>query len=203
MTRTNRMVGRTATLGPEAAGENVNRAVMREAVLMQMTWPGAPTVYYADEAGQVGWTDPDNRRTYPWGSEDREMLGFHREMIRIHKNYPALRNGSLLMLTTAPGVLCYSRFDAASVLIVIINNNEEDRDITVPAWKCGISDAHKLVRIMKTDRAGYWPDAVIVIPKNGEFTVHVSAQSGVIFKNMVNDEIGLTEDSLAFRRSIG
>ena len=203
LTRTNRMVGRTATLGPEAAGENVNRAVMREAVLMQMTWPGAPTVYYADEAGQVGWTDPDNRRTYPWGSEDREMLGFHREMIRIHKNYPALRNGSLLMLTTAPGVLCYSRFDAASVLIVIINNNEEDRDITVPAWKCGISDAHKLVRIMKTDRAGYWPDAVIVIPKNGEFTVHVSAQSGVIFKNMVNDEIGLTEDSLAFRRSIG
>ena len=203
LTRTNRMVGRTATAGPEAAGENVNRAVMREAVLMQMTWPGAPTVYYADEAGQVGWTDPDNRRTYPWGSEDREMLGFHREMIRIHKNYPALRNGSLLMLTTAPGVLCYSRFDADSVVIVIINNNEEDRDITVPAWKCGISDMHKLVRIMKTDRAGYWPDAVIVIPQNGEFTVRVSAQSGVIFKNMVNDEAGLTEDSLAFTRSIG
>lgn len=191
LTRTNRTVGRTATAGPEAAGENVSRPVMREAVLMQMTWPGAPTVYYGDEAGQVGWTDPDNRRTYPWGREDREMLGFHREMIRIHKSYPALRSGSLMMLTTAPGVLCYSRFNADSVFVIVINNNPEDREVTVPAWKCGVSDVHKLVRIMKTDRAGYWPDAVIVFPKNGEFTVRLSAESGVIYKNIVNDEAGL------------
>ena len=48
--------------------KNVNVAVMREAVVMQMTWPGAPTVYYGDEAGVCGFTDPDNRRTYPWGA---------------------------------------------------------------------------------------------------------------------------------------
>lgn len=55
---------------------------MREAVVMQMTWPGAPTVYYGDEAGVCGFTDPDNRRTYPWGHEDQELIAFHREMIR-------------------------------------------------------------------------------------------------------------------------
>ena len=49
-------------------------AVMREAVVMQMTWPGAPTVYYGDEAGVCGFTDPDNRRTYPWGHEDQELI---------------------------------------------------------------------------------------------------------------------------------
>lgn len=191
LTRTNRTVGRTAVSGPEAAGEGVSRPVMREAVLMQMTWPGAPTVYYGDEAGQVGWTDPDNRRTYPWGHEDGEMLGFHKEMIRIHKIYPALRNGSLMMLKTEPGVLCYSRFDAESAFVIVINNNPEDREVEIPVWKCGFSDDHKLVRIMKTDRAGYWPDAVIIFPKDGMFTVRLSAESGVIFKNLKNDEVNL------------
>lgn len=65
LTRTNHRVGRVQELGAEAANENVNVAVMREAVVMQMTWPGAPTVYYGDEAGVCGFTDPDNRRTYP------------------------------------------------------------------------------------------------------------------------------------------
>ncbi len=41
-----------------------------------MTWPGAPTLYYGDEAGVCGFTDPDNRRTYPWGREDREAFEF-------------------------------------------------------------------------------------------------------------------------------
>ena len=36
-----------------------------EAIAIQMTWPGAPTLYYGDEAGVCGFTDPDNRRTYP------------------------------------------------------------------------------------------------------------------------------------------
>ena len=54
---------------------------MREAVAVQMTWVGAPTVYYGDEAGVCGFTDPDSRRTYPWGQENRELVEFHKEMI--------------------------------------------------------------------------------------------------------------------------
>ena len=65
LTRTNHMVGRVDKLGYESASEYTNEAVMREAVIMQMTWVGAPTVYYGDEAGVCGFTDPDNRRTYP------------------------------------------------------------------------------------------------------------------------------------------
>lgn len=95
LTRTNHKVGRAATLGCVAAGEDVDKAVMKEAVVFQMTWPGAPTLYYGDEVGVCGFTDPDNRRTYPWGDEDRELLVFHREMIRIHKQYEAFRTGSV------------------------------------------------------------------------------------------------------------
>ena len=85
LTRTNQMVGRVANLGAEAAEKNVQKSVMRLAVVMQMTWVGAPTVYYGDEVSVCGFTDPDNRRTYPWGREDQEMLAFHKEMIRLHK----------------------------------------------------------------------------------------------------------------------
>ena len=67
LTRTNHKVGRVENLGSEAAEQGINKAVFREAVVIQMTWPGAPTIYYGDEAGLCGFTDPDNRRTYPWG----------------------------------------------------------------------------------------------------------------------------------------
>ena len=46
LTRTNRVVGRIAFSGPMAAQVGINPAVMRQAVVMQMTWVGAPTVYY-------------------------------------------------------------------------------------------------------------------------------------------------------------
>ncbi len=59
LTRTNRTVGRTNTLGPEAANNNVNKAVFKEAVVMQMTLPGAPTVYYGDKI-----TDPADEEEY-------------------------------------------------------------------------------------------------------------------------------------------
>ena len=80
MTRTNEKVGRAATLGTAAAEEGIKPAVFREAVVVQMTWPGAPTIYYGDEAGLCGFTDPDNRRTYPWGKEDIVLIDFHRDI---------------------------------------------------------------------------------------------------------------------------
>ena len=87
MTRTNEKVGHAATLGTAAAEEGIKPAVFREAVVVQMTWPGAPTIYYGDEAGLCGFTDPDNRRTYPWGKEDIVLIDFHRDIIRIHKEH--------------------------------------------------------------------------------------------------------------------
>ena len=99
LTRTNHKVGRTNTMGPEAAGEGINKAVFREAVVIQMTWIGAPTIYYGDEAGVCGFTDPDSRRTYPWGHEDQELIRFHKDIIRLRKVNGELRDGSLNIST--------------------------------------------------------------------------------------------------------
>lgn len=110
LTRTNRVVGRMQTHGTEAALEGVHREVMRQAVLLQMTWTGAPTIYYGDEAGLGGFTDPDNRRTYPWGREDRELLDYHRFLANLRRNSHTLRRGSILRLSDGDGVLAYARF---------------------------------------------------------------------------------------------
>ena len=98
LTRTNHKVGRTNTLGPQAAEQGINKAVFREGVVIQMTWTGAPTIYYGDEAGVCGFTDPDNRRTYPWGHEDQVLLAFHKDIIHLRRENEELRTGSLKML---------------------------------------------------------------------------------------------------------
>ena len=109
LTRTNGVVGRIGTVGADAANRGVKVCVLREAVMVQMTWPGAPTVYYGDEAGVCGWTDPDSRRTYPWGHEDLELIEFHRYMIRIHKALPVLRCGAVKELLAGRNVIASGR----------------------------------------------------------------------------------------------
>ena len=85
--------------------------VFKLGVLMQMTWVGSPTIYYGDEAGQVGWTDPDCRRTYPWGNEDGELLSFHKQAVALRKDIKCLKMGSLKKLCAGKGYVVYGRFD--------------------------------------------------------------------------------------------
>ncbi|MBR2257551.1 MAG: glycoside hydrolase family 13 protein [Blautia sp.] len=157
LTRTNHYVGRISYAGAEAASDNVNPAVMREAVMIQMTWPGSPTLYYGDEAGVCGFTDPDNRRTYPWGHEDQRMLAFHRDMIAIHNRYDFLRTGSLKILWNDYQGLCFGRFSHWERMIVIINNQQMEREVEIEAWKTGISRLapSTLTRVMLSWYGGY------------------------------------------------
>ena len=135
LTRTNHIVGRVQKLGYDAAGQYTNEAIMREAVVMQMTWIGAPTVYYGDEAGVVGFTDPDNRRTYPWGKENKELLAFHKDAIRMHKESEALRRGSLEILGAKGTILVYGRFTEKEKVVVVVNNSNEAGKVKVPVWR--------------------------------------------------------------------
>ena len=167
MTRTNEKVGRAATLGTAAAEEGIKPAVFREAVVVQMTWPGAPTIYYGDEAGLCGFTDPDNRRTYPWGKEDIVLIDFHRDIIRIHKEHEALRTGSLMFLKGDDNLrrddnlrgddnlLCYARFNRREQFVVLVNNKEQERDVELEVWQCGIPKKTVLERVIISNETGY------------------------------------------------
>ena len=155
LTRTNRRVGRMNTLGSDAASQGIDKGVMREAVVMQMTWVGAPTVYYGDEAGVCGFTDPDNRRTYPWGKEDQELLSFHKEAICIHKDNPVLTYGSTCFLSLEHQLLSYGRFDEENQIVVVVNNSREEREVNIPVWKASVPPFCTMERLMLTLENGF------------------------------------------------
>ena len=189
LTRTNRRVGRVSYAGAEAASEGINQAVMREAVAIQMTWPGSPTVYYGDEVGVCGFTDPDNRRTYPWGNEDYQMLDFHRAMIRIHKEYRVVREGSLCFLWNDYQGLSYGRFTKEEYLIVILNNQPEERPIDVEGWRTGVSRRHDTIleRIMLSDITGFTEEKAYYTAKAGMLRFTLPSYS-VMILHCKNDE---------------
>jgi alpha-glucosidase len=184
LTRTNHRVGRVENSGARAAEEGVCPAVMREAVVIQMTWPGAPTIYYGDEAGLCGFTDPDNRRTYPWGHEDQEMIRFYREIIRLRKRHPALRTGSLKMLHHDHNLLVYGRFNEEEEIIVAVNNRGEKAGVEIPAWETGmarISRSETVVEEFRTDAAGFSSETRHFPVHAGLMNVVLEPQSAVIF----------------------
>ncbi len=182
LTRTNRRVGRTNTLGAEAANQGINKAVMREAVVMQFTWPGAPTIYYGDEAGVCGWTDPDNRRTYPWGHEDHEMIDFHKEMIRIHKENRELTYGSLKYIYNDYNFLAYGRFTRKGIVVVVINNNDHGVHEELKVWQLGVPRECEMKVLMLSRDDGYTMLCPSVTVTGGHVAVDLPKTSALVLK---------------------
>lgn len=61
--------------------------------LIQMTFPGVPSIYYGDEAGLEGYRDPLNRGTYPWGRENHTLLDWYKTITSIRNKYGVFSTG--------------------------------------------------------------------------------------------------------------
>ena len=184
LTRTNHKVGRVGTLGSQAAEEGINKAVFREAVMMQMTWPGAPTIYYGDEAGMCGFTDPDNRRTFPWGQEDQELIAYHKEMIKIHKENRELVTGSLKFLANDYQQLSYGRFTDKEKTVITLNNSDNTKRVELSVWELGIP-RNKTVRfrqLMVTGDFGFSMVRKIHECRAGVLQLEVPSHGGIIVR---------------------
>ncbi|MBQ9764955.1 MAG: glycoside hydrolase family 13 protein [Lachnospiraceae bacterium] len=189
LTRTNRMVGRIETMGAEAANKGIHPEVMREAIVIQMTWPGAPTIYYGDEAGVCGWTDPDNRRTYPWGHEDISLLKFYKELIRIHKENEVLRTGSYKKLYGAYNLIAYGRFDKNSSIVVVVNNDENSsRYVEIPVWEVNVPDNAVMERLVLTTKYGVSVDNQEFMVEDGYLRLDMPEVSAYIIKYTLEGE---------------
>ena len=112
-------------------------ASLKMAVLWQMTFPGVPCVYYGDEVGVEGGKDPQNRRTYPWGKENIELLEFYKKVIALRNHYDVLKTGSWIPLETSSDVLGFTRMiqDGQDLFgqrkkdnfaLIVLNRNMED-----------------------------------------------------------------------------
>ncbi len=155
LTRTNMKVGRLHTVGSKAANEGVDVSIFRQAVIMQMTLQGAPTIYYGDEVGVCGWTDPDNRRSFPWGKEDWNILEFHKYAIGLHKRHKSLRYGSLIPILGEKDLIAYIRAVKDEQMLVVIYTGSEEIEVDIPVWLMGLKNKDSLIRVMLTEETSY------------------------------------------------
>ena len=93
------------------------------AAFLQFTLPGAPSIYYGDEAGMEGGKDPFNRRTYPWGQENEGLIAFYQQLGSLRKTQPALREGTLSFSYAADGLLHFTRKLNNTTLHIYVNRS--------------------------------------------------------------------------------
>jgi len=112
---------------------------MKLAVIFQMTYPGTPVIYYGDEVGMTGLSDPDCRRPYPWQdlglSPDSDMLAHYKKLISIRKSYSVLRTGSIstLLADDANHIYALVRQDNSTnpFAVLVYNNGDTQKTVSL------------------------------------------------------------------------
>ncbi|HSH05244.1 MAG TPA: glycoside hydrolase family 13 protein [Anaerolineae bacterium] len=165
---------------------NEDKGKFKLAVLLQMTLPGAPSVYYGDEVALPGQSDPDNRRVYPWADTggmngmmpDTDMYNYFKTVIGLRNSHSALRGGEVttLLIDDGRGLYSYIRYDENETAVVVLNNSLGASTATVPM-------------------SGYLPDGTVLTDtlnggtytvSGGSLVVAVTGQWGVV---LVTDEL--------------
>ncbi len=103
------------------------RARLKLAFSILYFMPGIPCIFYGDEAGMQGARDPFNRRTFPWGREDGELLSYVRALGKWRKKRRTLLSrGYFRALSAEGGLLVLSRFSRSSELLLCLNASPTD-----------------------------------------------------------------------------
>jgi glycosidase len=185
--------GQATTADKELNAANVAEGMQRQklASLIQFTVPGAPTVYYGDEAGLTGADDPDDRRTMPSleNGINKDLFKHYQTLNKLRKSQDVLVNGdfNFLLADDASQIIAYGRKTESQGAVVIVNRGNQAQVFSIPV-------------------AGYLPDGVIlkrayvvgnsgqlqVTVTNGAITGNIDPLSGLI---LVTDKVDLKPTS--------
>lgn len=117
--------------------------LVRLAVVFQHTWPGVPGVYYGDEVGMAGGRDPANRGPMVWdpAAQDAALHAWHRRLIRLRRDVPALAAGGVRVLHARGDLLVFARLHGADAAVVALNRGAApvalDLDARLLGWRAG------------------------------------------------------------------
>lgn len=100
------------------------------ASVLQFTLPGIPSIFYGDEAGLQGFDDPINRRPYPWGSEDKEILAHYKKLGRIRRENRAVFSGGFNM-RDENGLVAYERTSGDDEILIAVNAGADDKTLFI------------------------------------------------------------------------
>ena len=153
-------------LTPEQRALGVQR--LRLASLVQYAFPGSPTTYYGDEAGMEGFEDPFNRRTFPWGSEDKDLTAWYTALGRARKELTPLRKGDIAYVKAEGAVLAFTRTWEGDSVLCAANAGDRPTVLTVAgSWA-------------QVDGSMVWPaDA-----ETGQAAIRLAPMSGLLLRRL-------------------
>ncbi len=114
---------------PEQRALGIRR--LKVGAVLLFAFPGAPTVYYGDEAGMEGFEDPFNRRGYPWGKEDQELIAWFSRLGQLRKKCKCLRKGSIAYVKAEGPVLAFTRQLGGDMVLAALNAGEEEQTLSL------------------------------------------------------------------------
>lgn len=114
---------------PDSEYEKAKKKLYLASVL-QFTLPGIPSIFYGDEAGLQGFDDPINRRPYPWGSEDEEILAHYKILGRIRRENRAVFSGGFNM-RDENGLVAYERAGGDDEILIAVNAGADDKTLFI------------------------------------------------------------------------
>ena len=111
-------------------------------VLLQMTLPGVPCVYYGDERGMEGFRDPYNRAAFPWDGGRMDCATVFRNAIAVRKALPVLTTGDFEPFADGEDVFGFwRRGEDGECVCVLANASLHDaHTVRVPMAGEAVSD---------------------------------------------------------------
>ena len=181
----------TARILTELAGDG---DLLLMAASLQFTYPGVPMVYYGDEVGMTGGSDPGCRQTYPWGAENLTIQDHYRTLIAMRNDYEVFQKGSFEFLPEiAEDIIAYKREFIStdnSTAIALFNRGEDTVSVVLStADLTYLSPGDTMLNILS--------NTTFTLPATAEFTVLVPPKSAMILvhDNTTTSDVPTDDDS--------
>jgi 4-alpha-glucanotransferase len=164
----------------------------------QLSLPGAPTLYYGDEAGLTGGKDPQNRKPFPWGHENKRLTTCCRTLNQLRNTYPALQTGRFSTVYAHGDVYVFARFiegcrdvfgDTAEdgVFFTALNRSAKSQTVTIDTQGLAYGELETLWSVDRifgpydeTEGTETQTDEMVPV-LNGRFTLTLPPYGAIIY----------------------
>ena len=111
---------------------NLGEQLVKLACVLAYTLPGVPCVYYGDEVGMEGYTDPFNRGPMPEKAPSPTLFTFYKKMGKLRSGCPMLQQGDMIPLTATQNAVAFLRKDQQGTLLVAVNRGQDPMVLPIP-----------------------------------------------------------------------
>ena len=183
---------------PSSANQKIGVERLKLVSDLQFGFPGDPTIWYGDEAGLTGYSDPLNRHTYPWGNQNTALLNHYRKLGAIRQANPVLQTGSFTPLYTNGMVYAFARtiqnghdvFGSPATnasAIVALNNQNQATTVSVPTHGT-VANGTKLLDELNNE----WYTVT-----NGQVTLNLQPYQGAILVTPSKSPVAFLQETSA------